>query len=298
MLLKQPKATHTTGYSILADRAITALFVLIVLFSSSLFLAGTAMAAGASAMTPQIPLSGYCNNPDPYSGHCYAERYWPGYTGGANTLINPYGALNCQGCTGFITDEMWFSDPYSSQCTSTAFQACWVEAGVSTYPANDPNNCIPGYDSTCLFWADERPNGGGYHEHPLYTFGGDGVDLTPYLIYITIANNNGFSSSGSAWSISTLIYESGNLIANPGGLSTNNTMNVDRVTIGSELSDSGASAGDFYFQDNQWMNGSGVWKYQTTTGTNDSTNPPPYGYWQTSPCSCSGNTGGSFETYD
>lgn len=195
MPTKQSKATHAAACTILADRAITALFVLIVLFGSSFFLTGTALAAGTSTMTPQIPLTGYCNNPQP---HCYAERYWPGHTGGANTRINPYGALRCYGCTGFIDNEMWFVDPNSSQCKSTEFGQCWVEAGVITWPASQTqNSCNPGHDSTCLFWADNSPNPGSFHKHSLYNFGADGVDLYPYLIYITIFNDNGYSSSGS-----------------------------------------------------------------------------------------------------
>jgi hypothetical protein len=105
-------------------------------------------AASKSMMSPQIPWSGYCNDPSP---HCYAVDNWQGHTGGTSTLINPYGALSCYGCGGFIDNETWFTDPNSSQCTSDSQGACWVEAGVSTWPANDKNNCKQGYDSTCLF---------------------------------------------------------------------------------------------------------------------------------------------------
>jgi hypothetical protein len=96
----------------------------------------------------------------------------------------------------------------------------------------------------------------------------------------------------------TNIYYDSKWIAGPDGESTNNNMNVDDITIGSELSDSRGSAGDFYFQNNQWMNGSGIMQYQTTTGSNTGTNPPPHGTWVTNPCNCQGNTGGSYQTYD
>ncbi len=294
MLMKHPKDIHIATCSTLADKAVTGLFVLIVLLGSSLFLTGTAMAA---SLTPQTPLTtGYCDNPHP---HCYAERYWSGKAGGASTLINPYGALRCYGCAGFIDDEMWFSDYSSKQCTSTVYGACWVEAGVSTWPANDPHSCNQGIDSTCGYWADNRPNPGGYNEWSLYNFGGDGVDLTPYLFYITIANDVGYSSSGSTWDVTTNIYKNGSWIAGPSGQSKMNSMSASRITIGSELSDSGGSADSIYLQLNQWeSSNNGSWNYQTTQGTNDSTDEPPDGTWVTNPCSCTGNTGGSFETWD
>jgi hypothetical protein len=132
----------------------------------------------------------------------------------------------------------------------------------------------------------------------MFIFGVDGVDLTPYLIYITISNNTCCSSSGSTWNLTTNIYKNGSWWAGPSGQSTNNTMNANRITIGSELSDSRGSAATFLFQYNQWLSGGGSWTYQTTDGSNDSTNAPPNGYWSTHPCNCNGNTGGAFATYD
>src|SRR5579883_1579970 len=251
------------------------------------------LAAGEHASAPNIPLTGYCSNPNP---HCYAEITWQGHTGGTTTVINPYGDLNCSGCQGFIDNETWFLDPNSSQCTSTQYGACWVEAGITTRPSNASPDCNPGQNSVCLFWADSRPGSGGFNEHMIYTFGGYGVNLLPYVIYVYITNHNSFSSQGSTWDVSTLIYKYGTLVSQPGGQSTNNQMNVDDIQIGSELSDSNGSAGPFYFQDNEWLNGSGVFQYQTGTGKNTSTNPPPNGFWYQSPCNCGGNTGGQWET--
>ena len=299
MPTKQLETLHTTSCSILADRSVTALFVLVVLLSSFFIFSDSALAASTSEMTPQMPLSGFCSKPAS-NGHCYAEVYWNGHTGGSSTLINPFGAMNCQGCStyGFITDETWFTDDISSQCINTSFHICWVESGVSTYAANEPKDCNPGHNSTCLFWADNRPNPGGYHEWPLYTFGGYGVDLTPYLIYVDIVNNDSFSSSGSNWDVVTNIYKNGQYLTGPSTESTNNNMNVYTIIIGSELSDSNGAAGPFYFQYNQWMDGSGNFNYQTTTGVNGSTNSPPNGSWAVNPCKCQGNTGGSYKTYD
>src|SRR5579883_2799082 len=280
-MLKKRFCPRTT-FHLIEDKAFTILLVLIASLGSFCFFTGYA------------PATGLCSNP--IGGQCYAERTWYGHTGGSNVLINPFGNLTCYGCSGFIDDETWFSDTSSAQCLAVG--ACWVEAGISTWPANDPNSCNQGHDSTCGFWADNRPNGGGYHEHPLYNFGADGANIVPYLFYITIVNNNGFSSSGSTWDVTTNIYYNGNWIAGPTGVSASNNMNVNSITIGSELSDSKGSAGSIYFQYNQWMDGSGVFHYQTNGGTNTGTGAPPQGSWAVTPCNCSGNTGGSFETWD
>src|SRR5579875_233760 len=256
------------------------------------------LAAGAHSSASQVPLTGYCNNREPFNNHCYAQITWTGHSGGTTTLINPYGDLNCSGCAGFIDNETWFSDPNSSQCTSDQDGECWVESGISTYPASDPINCHKGYNSVRLFWADERPGAGGYNEHPLYTFGGYGVNLLPYMIYVYITNHNSWSSQGTTWDVATDVYESGNLVAQPGGQSTNNQMNVDQIQIGSELSDTNGSAGDFHFQYNKWLSTNGNFNYQQNAGQNTSTNPPPHGFWNTVPCNCQGNTGGDWVTYD
>ena len=299
MLMKQSETVQTTDLSNLADRVIMALFILMVLLGSSLFLSSTALASSSSIQSPQVPLTGFCNNPYPGpGGHCYAQRLWTGHTGAANTLLNPYGAMSCPGCSGFITDEMWFSDPNSSPCQVYPFYDCWVEAGFSTYVAGDSDSCNSSIASVCGYWADNRPYGGGYHETPLYYFGPDGTNLLPYYFYVTILNDSCCSSSGSTWNISTNIYKNGSWIAGPSGQSQFNDMNVDDIEIGSELADSRASAGVMYFQYNQWMDSSGVWHYQTTQGRNNSTNSPPVGNWSVSPCNCNGNTGGSFYTYD
>jgi hypothetical protein len=178
--MKQPGNLRPTACSILGDSSITALFVLL-LFLGSFFLFTKSALAKATTMTPQNPLSGLCSKP--IEGHCYAIIDWYGNTGGTNTLINPYGALNCQGCSGFINDEMWFSDTKSSQCLAVG--TCWVEAGVSTWPANQEHNCNQGHDSTCLFWADNRPGGGGYHQWGnMYYFGADGVERSYAISYL------------------------------------------------------------------------------------------------------------------
>lgn len=286
MTMKSARAIPMKHCPVLSETCIAMLFGLMILCGSFFLLARPAFAAGIPATNPSRPLTGYCSNPAP---HCYATRDWVGYTGGASVLIDPYGALSCFGCGGFVDDEMWFTgDNNFSQ----------VEVGISTWTASNPNSCDQGFDSTCAFWADDRTNGGGHHEHPLFFFGPDGEDLTPYLFYASIVNNTSLLSNGYTWVIETSLYANGAFIGNEDGVSTNNIMNGHDIRIGSELSDSGGSAGAFYFQDNQWMDGGGNWVYQTTAGSNSSTGAPPNGYWSTSPCNCSGNTGGAFITYD
>lgn len=194
---------------------------------------------------------------------------------------------------------MWFSDYSSLHCTTTAFGACWVEAGIQTWPVNyyPQNSCNPGHNSTCLFWADSRP-GGGFHTHGLYYFGGYDVDLSSYFIDVEILNANSVSSSGTIWNVNATLYQNSTYIQSITAQSKNNSMNVDTVSIGSELTDSNGAASTFYFLYNGHYDSGGHFVYETTTGSNTSTNPPPNGQWVVNPCNCSGNTGGQYSTYD
>jgi hypothetical protein len=170
--------------------------------------------------------------------------------------------------------------------------------GISTYDANQRFNCHYGYNSTCMYWADNRPNGGGYYEHAVYTLGGYGVSLDPYLIDFAVHSAGGNYTSTNTWNVSLNLYANGSLAAQFNQQSTNNQMSPSTITIGSEVSDTHASTSDHTdYQYNQWYCGS-AWCYQTTTGTDTSTSPPPYGYWRINPCNCQGNTGGAFTTYD
>jgi hypothetical protein len=281
--------------SIREDR-FTIFLTTVILIVAFMFQTQTSFAASSSRDGSQIPLGSYCSNPNP---HCYAEIYWAGAVPGSFTQLEPFGPLKCFGCSGFINNEMWLADNNSSQCTSTASGGCWVESGIATYPSNEPDSCNRGADSTCLFWADSRAGSGGYHEHPLYNFGPDGVDLTPYYVNIALFNTNGAQLSGSTWTVNADVYNSSNtLVASTTGTSTNNPMAPRYITIGSELSDSRGWAANNYFAYNEWENGNGQWPYQTSAGYNGSTNSPPYGQWTSVPCNCSGNIGGVYLTYD
>lgn len=289
MLEIQQKIPKRSG-SIISDKQFTIVVVLFALLSA--FLVQTHSAAAASN-TAHLPLSGTCGVT---FQHCYAQTEWHGNTGGAFTNLSPFDSLNCQGCNGFIDNEMWFSDITSSQCTSLPAKICWVESGISTYAPSAPANCNPGNDSTCLFWADNRPNGGGYHEWPLWTIGPDGTSLNPWGFDITIENNENNSSSGSRWEVNVEVYQNNNPYAGFTAFSTSNTMNTNDITVGSELSatSGNASAGTTDFAFNQWLDGNGNWRYQTATPTTSLINaPPPNGSW----CWCS-EPGGIFDTWD
>jgi hypothetical protein len=298
MIMHRSKAAQATAGAILAARSLPALLALLVVLSTALLLTSTAQAASASSRRPQMALTGFCSNP--INGHCYAQRTWFVGTGGASTAIVPEGAMGCSGCLKgrFITDEMWFADGNSTLCKANQAKACWVEAGVATYTAQSPYNtagCNPGHDSICLFWADNRP-GDSYNEHPVYYLGPYGTDLSGYAFLITITNANGVTASGTTWVVDIQVWYGGFNLAEVRGTSTDNVMNVNAVTIGSELFGTDATAGDFYLEDNQWRDTSGVWHYRTGDGTNNSTGSPPYGHWSVTPSTSS--TGGKFVTYD
>ena len=294
--MKHPRYSRAVStFSILEDKYFCRLFVLsallvVVALGIDIRMAQT---ASATAKVGQMPLTGYCSNPSP---HCYAEREWNGHTGGAYTRIQPFGVMDCQGCTGFVSNEMWFSDTSSSQCVSVGY--CWVEAGVYTRALGAPGTCNSARASVCLFWADNRPGTGGFHEHGVFDFGAIGVNLSSYLLDIQINNADSNSSSGRMWAVTLLVYLNGSLIATPGGTSQYNSMNVNDITVGSEVSDTKAYSDIFELDYNQWLNGNGAFQFQTTPGKDTSTYAPPTGFWATTPCSCSGNTGGSFATYD
>lgn len=277
------------------DKCLTVFFIALALISAFLIQTGSASAASVSA---KVPLNGYCSNPKP---HCYAIVDWHGHAGGTKTELDPYGSLNCQSCPGigFIDNEMWFQDTESSQCVNDGNGGCWVEAGISTWDANNPNSCNQGHDSTCVFWADSRPYGGSFHQHPLYYIGSDGTSLDPFFFYVTIENYVGSSSNGTSWDVAVTVYKNNSYVTTVSGVSTSNNMNADDIVIGSELSaTSGASAGKNYFNYNEWLGSDGIWHYQTVTARNDSSNAPPNGTWSIYPCNCSGNTGGAWETWD
>jgi hypothetical protein len=198
--------------------------------------------------------------------------------------------MSCSGCSGFIDNEMWLEDTNTLSCALTSWGDCEVEAGIETRPAGSAYDCNPGYDSTCLFWADYRSDGV-FHHHALYTVGSYGVDLNPWYFPIAIRNNSSNSASGTTWSIAVNGNESGYSVVYVTGLSTNNNMTPNIVTIGSELDTASGgtpSAGEMDIDYNEWLDSSGVWHYRTVTPANTSTDGPPYGWWTEYPNSSDG----------
>src|SRR5436305_1038715 len=92
---------------------------------------------------PLITYNCVNNSKDP-SGHCYGLQWWGG-ANGADTRITLH---STSGGNGFVNNEMWL--------TTLTY---WVEAGVKSDTRFNPP------DSSVFFWADNRPNGGGYAEH-------------------------------------------------------------------------------------------------------------------------------------
>jgi len=291
--MRQLKLSYTL-IVLTGDRLIISCITLVMILSTIFLLqSNPALAASRSSA---IAATGFCSNP--VNSHCYAQRTWSGGTPGAFTELAPYGSLSCSGCpsSGFITQEMWFADTTSSLCT--AVYACWIEGGIATFASTEPNNCNPGHDSICMFWADNRPSGGQYHEHAVYTLGGYGASLDPYWIDVAFHSAGGNYTSTNIWNVSVYLYDSNGAVATFNQQSTNNQMTPTTINIGSEVSNTNASTSDHTdLTYNQWACGSS-WCYQTTTGTNPSTNPPPNGSWSINPCNCPGNTGGAFTTYD
>ncbi len=154
----------------------------------------------------------------PSVDHCYgtAETDFSNssYEGATGRIY--VGHLGCNPCDGFIDDEMWLNDWTASY---------WVEAGYWLI-YNNPNQTY--------FWADYRPvdgqNNGSINVHVLGTVPPGDYGLSPTF---TIKR-----ASASAFNVT---------ISSPNhswfGYSTNNSMSVGNVTMGSELAGTyGASA--------------------------------------------------------
>lgn len=91
------------------------------------------------------------------SNHCYGEVEY--FTGTQIFGLNQGLDVRCLGPMGaptssnFVTQEMW------ERTAGNISGNWWVEVGMA-YGA-------PQGSTRYFFWADNRPNGGGYHEHDL-----------------------------------------------------------------------------------------------------------------------------------
>jgi hypothetical protein len=132
----------------------------------------------------------------------------------------------------------------------------WVEEGMA-YGA-------PQGSKRYFFWADSRPNGGGYHEHDLSIAANLNQTDDDYITW-----------NGSGWAVKRDGSTLGTSTANPG--------QAHYANAGEELTiNSGASAGKSVFLYRQTSyNGS----WTAGWGGGVSADGPPYGGWMSSPYS-------------
>lgn len=146
--------------------------------------------------------------------------------------------------SNFVTEEQWL-------LTDNSSSAYWVELGMA-YGA-------PQGSTRYFFWADSRPNGGGYHEHDL------SISTTfnyTYDDYITWVGNN-------SWQVRRDGSTLGTSTANPGP--------AHYAEAGEELTaNSGSAAAISEFLYKQTSSG-GVWT--NNWGGSIIADDPPYGGW-------------------
>ena len=183
------------------------------------------------------------------SSHCYGEVEY--YSSGAIFGLNQGLDVRCLGPMGaptssnFVTEEMWLA-------TNNGSGNYWVETGMA-YGA-------PQGSTRYWFWADNRPNGGGYHEHDLSISTAFG---TIYDDYITWVGNN-------SWQV-----RRGNTTL---GTSTHNPGSSHGGNAGEELTaNSGAGSAITQFLFKQTSSG-GAWT-NNWPGASVRTDSPPYGGW-------------------
>jgi hypothetical protein len=165
---------------------------------------GTALAAGPAASAQAA--SG-CS----LSSHCYGAATWfsapANYGSGGNIYFGCLYSANPS--TNFTDEEMWQGTDNS---TGLGY---WVELGGSY---GWPNGA-----TRYWFWADNRPNGGGYHAH----YPGGTLSLGVYYgLEVIYDGANKWTALGPAWS----------------GTSTGNPASGRALEAGAEITDNVAHA--------------------------------------------------------
>jgi hypothetical protein len=171
------------------------------------------MATGSVLPAEAISFSPTCD----LNNHCYAVALW----GNATTNHGSSGTIEFDclrtGNTGnkFVNEEMW------QGTDSSGSGAYWVEVG-GRYG-------WPNGDSRYWFWADNRPNGGGYFQH----FPGTSISLNiEYPLSFQYDGNNDWLVLGPNFSAT----------------STANPANGKYLAAGTEITDDTAhSAGNTRF---------------------------------------------------
>jgi len=209
--------------------------------------ASVAAVVTAALVAPGSPASAATCTP---SAHCYGViRFTPGTIYGINQGLNVHclGPMNAPTSSNFVTQEQWLA-------TNNSSGQYWVEVGMA-YGA-------PQGSTRYMFWADNRPNGGGYHEHDLSI---TAALNTYYDDYIRWIGNN-------SWRVERGGTTLGTSTANPGPSHWANA--------GEELTANGGAAsavtGWLYRQ----TSSGGAW-ISNWPGSTISTDNPPYGSWTT-----------------
>jgi hypothetical protein len=186
------------------------------------------------------------------SSHCYGEVYY--YSSSQLWGINQGLNVSCLGpvsspSSNFVTQEMWL-------LTANSSSAYWVEEGMAY---GNPQG-----SKRYFFWADSRPNGGGYHEHDLTISANLKQTYDDYIQW-----------NGSGW----VVKRDGSTL----GTSTRNPGQSHYAEAGEELTvNSGPAAGkSTYLYRQMSYNGSwtGGWGGSITVDN------PPYGGWMSKPYS-------------
>ena len=224
-----------------------------------------------------LPLSWNCG--DPYSGHCYGIQFWGGANGAdtrisLNVHLNGGTTSNDLSSRSFVNTEMWLQTSATGYGTPGAY---WVEAGVeSSYYYT--NSALPFY-----FWADQRPNGGGYSSHYL----AGSLNSGNALFRIT-------RSGSSNWNV--LVQDNNSSFT---GVSTANNFSVANIVVGTELHNNYQTAYEpnIYYTSNRWENSNGQFVYQGNDGTSPPTvNPPVFANWYNGQDPPHSSTGGVWYT--
>jgi hypothetical protein len=142
------------------------------------------------------------------SSHCYGVAAWysapPDNGSGGDIYFNCLYSANPS--ADFTDEELWQGTDNS---TGLSY---WVELGGAY---GWPNGA-----SRYWFWADNRPNGGGYHAH--YPGGTLSLDTT-YFVGVTWAGSNTWDVQGPTWSAESVNNPFSGRAMEAGAEITNNT---------------------------------------------------------------------------
>jgi hypothetical protein len=206
---------------------------------------------GTSIIFSPIVLATSCTP----TSHCYGVAIWtnsPSNTGNY-VYIDSICLSGPNDNTNFADEELWEG---TNNSTNLAY---WVETGLSYGEINGVPEGGPYW-----FWADNRPNGGGYHEH-YYAKAANNVS---YLLEIFYISNN-------QWYVYDNNVHVGTSSSNPPG---SRSMETGEEFTNSTYSIKGSSS------DMSWFDASGGNHFQWTYGGSSSyvyytPSSAAYAYW-------------------